>query len=70
MGATKTWSILLREKEYTELPFEFINRCIETKCFYDDYNKYKDNKEFQKLYKAKKKANKELDNWKFKQRHS
>ena len=69
MGLTKKWMIQLHEQEYLEIPFELRQRFISEKVIYDDYEIYKHDPEFRKLYKAKKKATEDLDKWKFRKRH-
>ncbi len=69
MGATKKWIIQMHDEEYSALPQETRLKFISEKVVFDDYNDYKDDPTFQKLYKAKKNATKELDVWKFNQRH-
>jgi len=70
MGASKKYMVSMMEQEYAAIPIELRLRFLSDKVVFDDYDKYKDNKVFQQLYKAKKKATKDLDNWKFDQRHN
>jgi hypothetical protein len=68
MGATKKWSVIMSDADYCEIPYEMRLRFPETKALFEDYEIYKDNPIFKKLYKAKKKATKDLDIWKYEQR--
>ena len=68
MGATKKYMVSMREEEYAKIPSETRLMFLSSYVKYDDYDKYKDNPTFQKLYKARKKAVKDLDVWKFNQR--
>ena len=70
MGATKKYMVQMREEEYLEIDFELRQRFISDKVIFDDYSEYKDNKQFKVLYKAKKKADKDLRDWKYNQRHN
>ena len=70
MGATKKYLIQMREKEYISINEDTRHRFISEKVIYDDYDVYKDNDTFIQLYKEKKKATKNLDDWKFNQRHN
>ena len=60
----------MMEQEYALIPSELRLRFLSDKVIFDDYEQYKDDAVFQQLYKAKKKATKELDIWKFNQRHN
>jgi len=70
MGANKKFLVSMLESEYAEIPIELRLRFLSNKVIFDDYEQYKDDAVFQQLYKAKKKAAKDLDEWKFKQRHN
>ena len=70
MGATKSWLIKMREQEFLDIPAHIKANFISEKVIYDDYEQYKDDPTFKKLYKAKKKATKDLDDWKYNQRHN
>jgi hypothetical protein len=70
MGATKKWLIQMREEEFINMPSHLRANFISEKVIYDDYEQYKDNDQFKALYKAKKKAAKALDDWKYDQRHN
>jgi len=70
MGASKKFMVSMMEQEYLDIPQHIRLRFLSDKIVFDDYEQYKDNPTFQKLYKAKKKATKDLDIWKFDQRHN
>ena len=70
MGASKKYMVSMMEQEYALIPSELRLRFLSDKVIFDDYEQYKDDAVFQQLYKAKKKATKELDIWKFNQRHN
>ena len=69
MGATKTYVVIMKEQEYCDIPAHIRENFISDKVIYDDYEEYKDNEVFQFLYRAKRKATKDLYNWKFDQRN-
>jgi|AntAceMinimDraft_18_1070375.scaffolds.fasta_scaffold104069_2 hypothetical protein len=70
MGASKkTWMVLMENEMYCNFPTNVRMNFIESEALYDDYDLYKNDDVFQKLYKAKKKASKELREWKFNQRN-
>ena len=69
MGATKKYLIQMREEEYIDIPSHIRENFISDTVIYDDYEQYKNDTTFKKLYKAKKKADKDLFNWKYDQRH-
>ena len=70
MGATKKYMVQMLEEEYLEIDFELRQKFISDKVIFDDYAEYKDDKQFKVLYKAKKKADKDLRDWKYNQRHN
>ena len=70
MGATKKYMVSMYEQEYAEIPIELRLRFLSDKVIFDDYEEYKEDVVFQQLYKAKKKATKDLDKWKFDKRHN
>lgn len=69
MGATKKMYVTMLEEHYHEIPTELKLQFIKAEVLFDDYELYKDDPSFKQLRKAKKKADKELKDWKFKQRH-
>ena len=70
MGKTKKYMVSMHEQDYALIPSELRLRFLSDKVIFDDYDDYKDDAVFQQLYKAKKKATKDLDKWKFNQRHN
>ena len=58
------------EQEYAEIPALIRNSFLSDKVVYDDYDLYKDDEVFQQLYRAKGKAVKALDDWKYDQRNN
>ena len=69
MGASKKYMVSMMEQEYAEIPQHIRLRFLSDKVVFDDYEEYKDDPMFKQLYKAKKKATKDLFNWKYDQRH-
>jgi len=70
MGLTKSWLIKMTDESYREIPSEMRMQFISEKAVFDDYNEYKDDPVFKKLYKAKKAATKALDKYRFDKRHN
>lgn len=60
----------MREQEYCNTPAHIRHNFISDKVIYDDYDEYKDDPVFQQLYRAKKKATKKLDDWKYNKRNN
>ena len=70
MGASKKLMVLMYEEEYADINPYLKERFIKAEVvFENEYDLYKDNPVFKQLYKAKKKADKDLKVWKFNQRH-
>jgi hypothetical protein len=70
MGASKKMYVTMLQEHYHEIPTELKLQFFKAEVIYDnDYELYKDDPMFKQLRKAKKKADKELKDWKFKQRH-
>ena len=69
MGASKKYFVTMLEREYMEIPSLTRNAFLSDKVVYDDYDLYKDDEVFQQLYRAKRKAVKALDDWKYDQRN-
>ena len=70
MGATSKMYVTMLEEHYHEIPTELKLKFIKAEVLFDDYELYKDDPMFKQLRKAKKKADKDLKVWKFKQRHN
>lgn len=66
MEGSKEYFLRLREEEYFDLPRHLREK---TTVYYNDYELYKDDPHFVALNKKYLKAKKEVEIWKFNQRH-
>ncbi len=62
----KEYYIRIKESEYMDIPIQFRERAT---AIFNDHDEYKDNPIFKQLYKTYKKAKKDLETFKFNQRH-
>ena len=71
MGATKKMYVTMLEESYHEISMDLKQKFIKAEIIYDnDYELYRDNPTFQKLRKAKKKADHDLKEWKYNQKYN
>ena len=70
MEGSKEWFIRMREETYASIPFEMRQRFISEKVVYNDHHKYKDDPVYRELLSRKRKATKDLDDYKFNKRYA
>ncbi len=66
MEGAKEYFLRLLEAEYFDLPQHLKEKAV---VYYNDYQQYKDNPQFQTLNKAYRKSKRDLEDWKYEQRH-
>lgn len=66
MEGAKEYFLRLREAEYFQLPQNLREKAT---VYYNDYEIYKDDPQFQQLNKSYRKSKRDLEDWKFNQRH-
>lgn len=65
----KGWVVTMSDELYTSLPKQLRDAFDSEKVFYKDYDLYKEDAQFKRLYKEKREANEKLEAWKFDRRH-
>ena len=72
MGATKMWSIQMRDEQYLSLPFEERQKFVSERVYYEGEHKhlYDTDPVYRDNYKTYRTVKKDLEEYKFKLRHA